>query len=169
MEYPPSGSEFLPQDISSWPLLPPATPLPTYEHSAVERSSSAASYSQWLPLPSHDQGSYLPGLVVQAHGDTTAHYSNRLAAGQTSLSLDPNVNNMVAQSQQLPIFDGTADVQPMAPPPNTRKRKAPTLRVDDWEPVKSRVIELHITQKLPLPEAKKMVEEEFKSIGFTAT
>ena len=57
-----------------------------------------------------------------------------------------------------------------APPPKKRKRKAPTLRSDDWEPVKSRIIiELHITQNLPLPDVKQIVETEFKSSGFSAT
>jgi len=42
------------------------------------------------------------------------------------------------------------------------------LRRDEWEPVKARVVELHISQKLPLPEVRKIVEEEFKSSGFTA-
>ena len=65
---------------------------------------------------------------------------------------------------------GEIAAAPMAPPPpRTRKRKAPTLRADDWEPVKSRVIELHITQKLPLQEVKKIVETEFMSSGFSAT
>jgi len=77
----------------------------------------------------------------------------------------------VAQLQELAADNGTHDndVQTMAPPPNPRKRKAPTLRDDDWKPIKARIIELHITQKRPLPEAKKIVEEEFKVIGFSAT
>ena len=75
------------------------------------------------------------------------------------------------QSHKLPIADRTNSVplQQMAPPPKPRKQKAPTLRRDKWEPVKARVIELHISQNLPLPEVKKIVEEEFKSSGFTAT
>jgi hypothetical protein len=53
----------------------------------------------------------------------------------------------------------------MAPPTRPRKRKAPTLRADAWEPYKDRIIELHITQGLPLSEVRKKVEEEF---GFKA-
>jgi hypothetical protein len=64
--------------------------------------------------------------------------------------------------------DGVS-VQSMGPPPKSRKRKAPTLRDDDWEPVRARVIELHVTQNLPLPEVKKIVEDELKALGFTAT
>jgi hypothetical protein len=102
---------------------------------------------------------------MQAYGNTTALYSNGFAARQTSLSLNPNPNDTVAQSQQLPNSSDAA-VRLMAPPPNPRKQKAPTLRVDDWKPVKARVIELHITQKLPLPEVKKIVERDLP--GFTA-
>jgi hypothetical protein len=43
------------------------------------------------------------------------------------------------------------------------------LHIDDWEPVKARVIKLHVVQKLPLPDVMQIVEEEFKSINFTAT
>ena len=46
-----------------------------------------------------------------------------------------------------------------------RKRKAPTLRVDAWEPYKARIIELHIEQGLPLGKVKDTIEKEF---GFTA-
>jgi hypothetical protein len=106
---------------------------------------------------------------MQAYGNTTALYSNDFAARQASLSLNPDPNDTVAQSQQLPISSRASDAaaQLMAPPPNPRKKKAPTLRVDDWKPVKARVIELHITQKLPLPEVKKIVERDLP--GFTAT
>ena len=60
-------------------------------------------------------------------------------------------------------------MQTTAPPRNPRKRKAPTLRDDDWEPVKARIIELHVTQNRPLSEVKETLEQEFRSIGFTAT
>ncbi|CAO2653511.1 Nn.00g029220.m01.CDS01 [Neocucurbitaria sp. VM-36] len=53
----------------------------------------------------------------------------------------------------------------MGPPAKRRKRKAPTLRANDWEPYKDRVLELHVTEGLPLPEVKKRLEEES---GFTA-
>ena len=54
---------------------------------------------------------------------------------------------------------------PMGPPTKTRKRKAPTLRAEAWEPYKSRILDLHITQKLPLLEVKKRMESNFQ---FTA-
>lgn len=52
---------------------------------------------------------------------------------------------------------------------NSRKRKAPTLREADWEPVKTRVIELHIQEGLSLPEVKNIIEEEYELIEFRAT
>jgi hypothetical protein len=51
------------------------------------------------------------------------------------------------------------------PPRKSRKRKAPTLRDEDFEPFKDRILELYETQKLPLEEVKSIIEEEF---GFTA-
>ncbi|KAH8745009.1 hypothetical protein F5883DRAFT_588450 [Diaporthe sp. PMI_573] len=50
----------------------------------------------------------------------------------------------------------------MDPP---RKRKAPTLYANDWEPYKERILDLHIVQKLPLPKVREMIEEEY---GFKA-
>jgi hypothetical protein len=85
------------------------------------------------------------------------------------LPLDPIPHNAIQHPHQLPVSDSTnnVDVQSMAPPPKVRKRKASTLRLDDWEPVKARVMELHVTQNIPLPEVKQTVEEEFP--GFIAT
>ncbi|KAL1613665.1 hypothetical protein SLS56_012249 [Neofusicoccum ribis] len=53
----------------------------------------------------------------------------------------------------------------MGPPDRPRKRKAPTLRADDWEPYKKRILDLHITQNLPLPKVRQIIEEEY---GFKA-
>lgn len=53
----------------------------------------------------------------------------------------------------------------MEPPVRPRKHKAPTLRADDWEPYKKRILDLHATQKLPLPKVRQMIEEEY---GFKA-
>ncbi|KAF1967391.1 hypothetical protein BU23DRAFT_437468, partial [Bimuria novae-zelandiae CBS 107.79] len=53
----------------------------------------------------------------------------------------------------------------MGPPARPRKRKAPTLRADDWKPYEERILDLHIVQKLPLPKVRQMIEEEY---GFKA-
>jgi Clr5 domain len=47
-----------------------------------------------------------------------------------------------------------------------RKKKAPNLTAKAWEPYKARVIELHISQGVPLPRVKEIMEEE---AGFEAT
>ncbi|KAJ4305590.1 hypothetical protein N0V90_001121 [Kalmusia sp. IMI 367209] len=54
---------------------------------------------------------------------------------------------------------------PMGPPARPRKRKAPTLRADDWGLYKNRILDLHISQNLPLPKVRQMIEEEY---GFKA-
>ena len=53
----------------------------------------------------------------------------------------------------------------MGPLTRPRKRKALTLRADVWELYKARIMELHVTGKLPLVEATKKIGDEF---GFTA-
>lgn len=50
-------------------------------------------------------------------------------------------------------------------PPAKRRKKAPTLRAEDWEPYKARIHELHVVQDLSLKKVKKKIEDEFK---FTA-
>ena len=166
--YPPLGSHSLPQGyLAGAPL-----PSPTATHPVIN-STSSSGYIQWAPLDSYHQGGYLSGQAAQPYGNTG------FASHEMSLLLEPTSNNTFALPQQLPISTSTnSNVQSMAPPPgpqlmapplNPRKRKAPTLRDEDWNPVKARVIELHITQNVPLAEAKRIVEEEFKSIGFIAT
>jgi hypothetical protein len=56
-------------------------------------------------------------------------------------------------------------VPTMGPPIKPRKGKVPTLRSEAWQPYKNRIIELHITQDLPLREVKNIIEKES---GFTA-
>jgi len=106
---------------------------------------------------------------MQTNGNTTASHSNGLATGQLSLSFNPNPNDSAIQPPQLPIADSISEgnTQLVAPSPNLRKRKAPTLRAEDWDRVKARIIELHITQMLPLPGVKDIVERE--TPGFIAT
>ncbi|KAF5633432.1 kinesin light chain 2 [Fusarium sp. NRRL 52700] len=63
---------------------------------------------------------------------------------------------------------GAAQIAPaptMSPLRKSRKKKAPTLRDEDFEPFKDRILELYETHKLPLEKVKSMIEEEF---GFTA-
>ncbi|KAF2835305.1 hypothetical protein M501DRAFT_942243 [Patellaria atrata CBS 101060] len=59
----------------------------------------------------------------------------------------------------------TGPVIPMGPPTRPRKRKAPTLHANAWEPYKDRIVELYIEQRLSLKEVKKKIENEF---GFIA-
>lgn len=86
-----------------------------------------------------------------------------------------SVSHMVHPSPALHIhtpyneesFGGNQTIPaiPMGPPTKPRKKKAPTLRVGDWEPYKARIIELHIGQNLSLREVKKKLEEEFSFIA----
>jgi hypothetical protein len=150
--WPPAGNNLLPQDqIGEAPLLFPILEYPTIEN------NSTTDFSQWLPIPTtFNQDGYHPLSLSQQQG---------------VLPRRPFTTDTVAQLHERAVYNGTNDdnVQSMAPPPNQRKRKAPTLRHDDWEPVKARVIELHITQNRPLREVKEIVEEEFRATNFTAT
>jgi hypothetical protein len=166
MNFPPPDSQFQPQGYSNWfPFSPPDVGY------AAAEGIPPANDTQWGPIPSYEQGSFLSASVVQAHGNATTfhiddHFSSRIAL---PLQFDPA--DTITQSPQMlpPNSTNATNVQTMAPPPNPRKRKAPTLLLHDWEPVKARLIELHIVKKIPLPKVKKILEEEFKSSGFSAT
>lgn len=61
-------------------------------------------------------------------------------------------------------YAGETSAMETAPPAKTRKKKAPTLRVEDWEPYKARVLELHVAQDRPLIEVKAIMDQS----GFKA-
>lgn len=137
MDDPWPGSRFPPQDPTPWTLLPFSAP----EYPAI--LSIPADSQQWIPT-AYEQGEHVTTSAVHV----VPHQSGFLN-GQMALTLPPSpyANDTVAQSHQLQLSDNTnaRNVQSMAPPPNPRKRKAPTLRQEDWEPVKARIVELHIT------------------------
>jgi hypothetical protein len=99
---------------------------------------------------------------------SSEHYGITQAHPLHMLSLSPALHNDKQHNAEpvgdfQPVF--TAPASPMGPPAQPRKRKAPTLRADDWEPHKHRVLELHLTQELPLPEVRKRMEDDY---GFIA-
>jgi hypothetical protein len=163
MDYPHPGSEALPQGV--WHL--------TQRLTQSQPDTTAVHPHNFIRLPRfpYDQATFFVAPAVQNH----------VSIALLHLGLNERMPSAPAQGQTAPVVlshqpttpDGHnsngVGVQPMGPPPKSRKRKAPTLREDDWEPVKARVIELHVTQNLPLPEVKKIVEDELKSRGFTAT
>ena len=69
--------------------------------------------------------------------------------------------------QSLPAHDATQPTATvsMGPPTKPRKKKAPTLRAEHWEPYKDRIRELLIEQDIPLPKVKKEIEKQY---GFVA-
>lgn len=70
---------------------------------------------------------------------------------------------LLSDSQHIPITAMDPSTTTMGPPTNPRKRKAPTLRAEDWEPYKARIIELHIDDGLPLREVKDIIDRESES------
>ena len=107
-------------------------------------------------------------------------YDSHLALNGSALQMQPLDGQLTPGQTHIPhsfhpspapqIIEYFGDAQtipaiPMGPPAKPRKRKAPTLRADAWEPYKARIIELHIQQGLPLREVKENIMKEF---GFTA-
>lgn len=141
----------------------PSANLPVW----VQADLSHPIQSHYVAHQAHEPyGIQMPlNLVSQ-----TQPQGSHLTASQSYVphSFDPSPSLRVHPLHNAGQFDDAAQTIPsipMGPPTRPRKRKAPTLRADAWEPYKARIIELHITQKLPLRKVKEMVKEEF---GFTA-
>jgi hypothetical protein len=63
------------------------------------------------------------------------------------------------------VFALLPQLQDIVPDTRPRRKKARTLRESDWEPYRDRIIQLHLTERRPLPEVKNMIEQE---TGFAA-
>jgi hypothetical protein len=163
MDYPVSGSQFPPTNDSNWCQLASQN----RRHLTAETIFS----NGWTTLSSHDQGAHYPGPAAQLYGNNHVFHGNGLSEDQMAVSLNQYPKPSAIQPHQLPIYDHTSSkyLKPMAPLPKSRKRKAPTLSLSDWESVKARVIELYVALNLELPDVKLNIEEEFKPYGFTAT
>ncbi|GKU02778.1 kinesin light chain 2 [Fusarium langsethiae] len=126
---------------------------------------------QFLPIGQQLQtftfGPYGASHPINGTGSQGA-VPTQVASDQPGALYIPNLpqESLVSVPQVVAsLSDAELTETPMGPPPKRRKRKAPTLRAKDWEPYKTRILELHDEQKLPLPKVKTMIEEEF---GFTA-
>jgi hypothetical protein len=78
-----------------------------------------------------------------------------------SFNSSPLPNPSTSTGEQAPSDAQNVVITSMGPPSKPRKPKAPTLRADDWEPYKARIIELHIEQNVPLPKVRDIIEQEF--------
>ncbi|EGX89621.1 C6 finger domain protein, putative [Cordyceps militaris CM01] len=56
--------------------------------------------------------------------------------------------------------------EPVVAAKTQRRRKAPTLREHDWEPLKTRIVELHVKRNMSLPDVRALMQRER---GFEAT
>jgi Clr5 domain len=108
------------------------------------------------PTPTEPPLETLP-LAAQPTA-THDHISNSFDLYSTPHTIQPHNVQPSSDIRDIPV-------QSMGPPIKPRKGKAPTLRSEAWHPYKDRIIELHITQDLPLPEVKKIIEKE---PGFSA-
>ena len=108
-------------------------------------------------------------LVLEAPAPEALPLVRQLASTQSSIphSFDPSsapYSNQPHNAQSLSDPQRVSETT-MRPPAKPRKRKAPTLRAEDWKPYKVRTIELHVDQDLPLREVKDTIKREF---GFEA-
>ena len=130
---------------------------PSYPMEMQMLPNQATESSGIYPIFEELASGALPPPVPPISGDS--HTSP--ASNPPPLLNHPNQ----AQSFQLPSDVQDIAALPIPPPTKTRKRKAPTLTAEAWNPYKDRIVELHIGRDLPLSKVKETMEKEF---GFTA-
>lgn len=110
-----------------------------------------------IPAP-HEQALSGQFIIDQSHSYAPPDpaYDSFIQGLQDGSSVDNMDGLGAAQTTPIPTTGPTR---------KSRKKKAPTLRHEDFEPFKDRILELYETQKLPLQKVKSIIEEEF---GFTA-
>lgn len=128
------------------------------------------SYSVQSPYVSQKvYESYSSHFALDSLALRTQPIDVQVTTGQGSIShlFNPHPALNINEPHNTESFSDTQTMPAitMGPPTKSRKRKAPTLRADAWEPYKARIVELHITQGIPLREVKEKIKEEF---GFTA-
>jgi hypothetical protein len=145
----------------------------------MEFSSDLPLFDPWEPAPSYPMLSHnVPDLVFGLYGNDSAleypaldtaptlrEHSSTHSYEPHSSDPSPAPYNYQPLNSQPPSDTQDTAAPSMGPPTRTRKRKAPTLCADAWEPYKARIIELHIEQGLPLGKVKDTIEDEF---AFTA-
>jgi hypothetical protein len=103
-------------------------------------------------------GSGLEAQFPREHSAITQSHLLNLFSPSPALPNDKQHNVEPVDNLQS-MF--TAPASPMGPPAQPRKRKAPTLHANSWEPYKHRTLELHITQGLPLPQVRQKMADEY--------
>ncbi|KAG9503278.1 hypothetical protein J7337_006121 [Fusarium musae] len=139
----------------------------------------------WFTTPNdffsefHNFGQPFPGTHLPPSSDVPAPHEQALGGqfvvdqSHSYAPLDPAYDFSIqglSDGSSVDNMDGlgaaqTTPIPTTGPPRKSRKKKAPTLRDEDFEPFKDRILELYETQKLPLEKVKSIIEEEF---GFTA-
>ena len=145
--------EFPSADLPLFDLWEPAPSYPTPSHNVPDQALGLYGNNPTLKYPALDTVPTI-GRHISTHG-YEPHSSDP----------SPAPYNYQPLNFQPPSDTQDIAAPSMGPPTRTRKRKAPTLCADVWEPYKARIIELHIEQGLPLGKVKDTIEKEF---AFTA-
>lgn len=145
--------------------LPQVEPLHTVHHNALPTQQLYGSYGI-DQTPAFGLQVQLSGGQVATMQNHAPHPSNLYTALPSYEQYDAELAGNRQSEPGFAIFAAPASpASPMGPPARPRKRKAPTLRANVWEPYKDRILDLHITQGLALPKVRQMMKEEY---GFTA-
>lgn len=75
-------------------------------------------------------------------------------------------SNATSQAFHAPGLRTMPTKEPVVAAKTQRRRKAPTLREHDWEPLKTRIVELHVKRNMSLPDVRALMQRER---GFEAT
>lgn len=119
--------------------------------SSTGNPSNLAQFDSTFPTPSHHiaQQPYEPyGIDLEIDSTWQMQGLDRQMTPRQSYISHPFDSSPAIQTYEYNDAESAAYAQAVpltsiGPPTRTRKRKAPTLRAEDWEPHKARIIDLH--------------------------
>jgi len=131
---------------------------------------------EFYPLPSFLQlnnenhhGSTPPTLLLTGIQEAFVPESQpqyHLHLAQNPALLSANAATVAVHQEPQ---NGTAAVAvtpgEMGPPPKSRKRKAPTLTEEDWQPYKDEIIRLYVDEDMPLHRVMEAMENEHEFVA----
>jgi hypothetical protein len=126
--------------------------------------------AQQLYRPYGADQTFAFAVQAQHSGGSVTTTPNHNQRPSTLPAWQPDVahSGAVLTSTSRPASTSAASTGPassMRPPDRPRKRKAATLREEDWKPYKKPILDLHIEQKVPLQKVRELIVEKY---GFKA-
>jgi hypothetical protein len=151
MDFPPRSLH----GLTPGDLFPPAASQTVYHNPPAQQTYELHGFGTTFSF--HPPTQYPGGQLAVTQNHAQLHPSSLF----TVLPSPVPHHSESAGNTQSEYAAPAGSTSLMDPPARPRKRKAPTLRANDWEPYKERILQLHVEEELPLPKVMQLIEEEY--------